>query len=510
MTIVIAVCISIVAVDTWRAIRAQQLQLHEGELAGRNLSQAVAQYTTGALRESDAVLVGLVDRLQSDGISPDSLRRIQSLLLRYTAGMPLLQRLTIIDSRGRWLTTSQTLAITPVDVSDRDYFKHHRDSAETDAYLGPPIRSKSSNRWILTLTRRFNRPDDSFGGVVVASIDYDYFNRFFERFDIGEHGVLVLAAADGTILDRRPYRDDLIGSKLARDEMPDISITDSGLTTRVSPVDGVERQLIFQSLERYPLFVAVSLSTSELLAGWKTDTILQAAFIALFVATLAIVGLRLVAQGARRAVTETDLRRSQADLEAMNRRLEVVAREDALTALASRRELDRVLAIECVRAHRAHAPIGLVMLDVDHFKGYNDRYGHATGDECLRDIGRAIASCVGRGSDLAARYGGEEFAVVLPGVDAPGAAAVAEKIWQAVRDLHLAHEGSPKGIVTISAGVASLIAEGAPIAPDELIRRADAALYKAKRAGRDAVRLDRSPRDGDDEPRAESAPRARA
>jgi diguanylate cyclase (GGDEF)-like protein len=321
--------------------------------------------------------------------------------------------------------------------------------------------------------------------------------------------VLVLATADGTIVDRRPYRDDLIGSKLASG-LPETSNTDAGLTTRVSSVDGIERQLVFQNLERYPLFVAVALSTSELLADWKADVILQTAFIALLVATLAIVGLRLVAQISRRAATEADLRRSQGDLEAMNRRLEVVAREDALTGLASRRELDRVLAIECVRAHRAHAPIGLVMLDVDHFKGYNDRYGHATGDECLRGIARTIASCVGRGGDLAARYGGEEFAIVLPGSDAPGAVAVAEKIWQAVRDLHLAHEGSPKGIVTISAGVASLVAQGAPIAPNELIRRADAALYKAKHAGRDSVRLDLAPRDGDEQSETRRGPRARA
>jgi two-component system chemotaxis family response regulator WspR len=126
------------------------------------------------------------------------------------------------------------------------------------------------------------------------------------------------------------------------------------------------------------------------------------------------------------------------------------------------------------------------MIDVDFFKLYNDHYGHVGGDAVLRSVAESIGTAIKRNGDLLARYGGEEFAVLLPGTDTEGARHVAEQIGLALNARNLPHEMSPKGIVTVSAGVASIMVDaGTPAS--RLVQAADLALYEAKRRGRDQV-----------------------
>jgi diguanylate cyclase (GGDEF)-like protein len=172
-------------------------------------------------------------------------------------------------------------------------------------------------------------------------------------------------------------------------------------------------------------------------------------------------------------------------LEVANNRLEVLAVTDALTGLANRRRLVEVLEAELLRSLRTGHNTGVMMIDIDHFKPYNDRYGHVAGDECLRRVADALLQSV-RTSDVVARYGGEEFAVVLPRTDLDGARAIAERARGAVAALRAPHAGSPGGIVTVSIGVASDTATPETTA-DQLFQAADAQLYEAKRRGRNRV-----------------------
>ena len=202
--------------------------------------------------------------------------------------------------------------------------------------------------------------------------------------------------------------------------------------------------------------------------------------------------VRLSSKGGFIAVLRDVTLRKQAEEQAaaLNAELSYFARNDALTGLANRRRFDEILDIEWRRAERENAPVSLLLLDVDRFKLFNDRYGHQGGDACLRAIATAVRGVALRADDLTARYGGEEIAVLLPGLDAASAAIVAERVRQAVEALTIPHDNNSQcgGVVTVSVGCAT--AEPATDHRSDaggLIATADACLYEAKRTGRNRV-----------------------
>jgi diguanylate cyclase (GGDEF)-like protein/PAS domain S-box-containing protein len=185
----------------------------------------------------------------------------------------------------------------------------------------------------------------------------------------------------------------------------------------------------------------------------------------------------------------TERKQMEATLREMNQELHRLATLDGLTQVANRRRLDEFIGLEWRRARREQKPVSLILGDIDHFKLYNDTYGHQAGDDCLKAVARTIKECVKRPLDLVARYGGEEFAVILPGTDAEGAIHIAESICAEVELLGIPHScSSTNGYVTISCGVSSIVpCEGS--SPEDLISLADAGLYEAKRLGRNRVNL---------------------
>lgn len=171
-------------------------------------------------------------------------------------------------------------------------------------------------------------------------------------------------------------------------------------------------------------------------------------------------------------------------LEAANHALSRLANLDGLTQVANRYCFDELLSEEWFRLARDRKPIGIVLCDVDHFKVYNDHYGHQAGDECLRKIARAIHKSARRPADLVARYGGEEFVALLPGTGTEGVKSVSANICAAIRNLKLPHAQSASStVVTISVGGCSLVPDGSML-PNTLVDLADQALYKAKSQGR--------------------------
>jgi len=173
----------------------------------------------------------------------------------------------------------------------------------------------------------------------------------------------------------------------------------------------------------------------------------------------------------------------------LEEKLSAFALTDGLTGLANRRAFDETLDREWKRTLREGSQISLLLLDVDHFKRFNDQHGHQVGDDCLRAVAVAVKGAV-RGTDIAARYGGEEIAVVLPSTNTAGALEVAEKMRSAVEALQITQEDNQEGSwVTASVGVATALSRqgGTMRMPESLLLAADTALYKAKREGRNRV-----------------------
>jgi diguanylate cyclase (GGDEF)-like protein len=210
----------------------------------------------------------------------------------------------------------------------------------------------------------------------------------------------------------------------------------------------------------------VSRSEWDVQSSWRAELRTHAIILLCVMSVVAVLGSRAVSA---------------------NRLLNAQAMRDSLTGLANRRFFDETIEREFRRAGRAGRAISIVMIDIDHFKDYNDCYGHPAGDECLRAIARTVQDCVQREGEMAARYGGEEIAVILPGCEQRQAYGIAERMRLAVRGLAMRHARHLGGIVTLSAGVATRVPERGTNDWQDLVEDADSAMYAAKAGGRDRV-----------------------
>jgi diguanylate cyclase (GGDEF)-like protein len=485
---VAVVCLSLVAIDGWRSWNARTEQLREVAIATNNLARAMAQQADDTIQSADIVLGDMVERIETDGDDAASLQRLHAVLEARAAELPQLDGLFIYGGNGDWLVNSRLGVTARYNNADRDYFIHHRDHASRATFIGVPVESRSSGKWILTVSRRINHADGSFAGIALATIDIDYFKRFYQSLDIGRNGAVALIGNTGVMTLRRPSGGtgkNVTGSEL----FAAYSTHRAGSALIRSGQDNVVRVNSYRALEHYPMFVTAALSQDEVLEEWRRDALLHSLGVVLLAMLLGYFGLRLVRQIELRVKAETELLATRDALEIVNGSLEKLAMQDGLTSLANRRQFDVTLGNEFSRAMRAGTPLAFIMIDVDHFKQYNDRYGHAKGDECLRAVSMAIRRLTqNRPGDLAARYGGEEIGILLPGTELEGAMAVAGRILQAIAGANIVHAGSPLGVVTASAGVAMLVPRRGIDLPEHLVVAADKALYIAKAEGRNCVR----------------------
>ncbi len=184
----------------------------------------------------------------------------------------------------------------------------------------------------------------------------------------------------------------------------------------------------------------------------------------------------------------SERKKLESQLVEANRKLERISMQDGLTGIANRRMYDTTLNKEWSRARRNGAPISLLIIDIDHFKAYNDHYGHFEGDRCLQKIAETLHGIASRPTDRCARYGGEEFVILLPDTNREDAVRIAERVRQTIRELGIPHEASAvDDVVTVSVGVSTMIPEK-DMASSEPFQRADKMLYLAKQDQRNCVK----------------------
>jgi diguanylate cyclase (GGDEF)-like protein len=368
----------------------------------------------------------------------------------------------VFNAEGRLTIDASTLDPVPENRSDEEYFTIHRDQPDVGLFISRPMLHRGA--YAIVLSRRITGADGSFQGVVAGSIRFSYFHELFDRLSLDPDDSITVLRHDRTIIMRTPFDLDVIGKNLGdRPGWKPTNLPMGGSYWGVGPVDSVPR-LYVRRVSTSPLFVVVGKPIDGILRLWRTEAIRIGTTMMALVAFVLAATLFLAREIGRRAKAED--------------RLEEMATTDALTGLKNRRKFDSVIDVEWRRAIRQKVPLALLMIDADHFKAYNDTFGHQAGDQVLVGVAICISDSVRRAGDCAARYGGEEFAVLLPGLSSTEALKVAETIRLKVE----LWSDQPQG-TTVSIGIASL-RPAATIDWSELLSAADKALYAAKAQGR--------------------------
>lgn len=380
---------------------------------------------------------------------------------------PQFAGLMVTDAAGEVVFTANRWPIQARRVLAQPFFAAHR--AGEFMIISAPFAQAGVQRRLIPVSQRLNGPEGAFAGVAVVLLDSDYFRDFYDAVSRTHQYRIGMFHADGTTLAMFPSLHAVLSG--ARSDLAELFASHTADVTRLeSPLDGSQRIAAYRNLASFPLVVTVSRSYRQFRAELAPDEWRNAILLVIFASgTLLSVG-----------VISINLR----TLKRANRALDRLASTDALMGISNRRSFEGALYAEWQRAQRDAQPLGLLLIDVDYFKGYNDSYGHPAGDAALRQVASVLCEAVARPGDLVARYGGEELVVLLPGTPEAGAREIAQRIHRRLAQRAVAFGESPIAErLTVSIGVATLIPRRDNTA-DELVKRADEALYRAKSQGR--------------------------
>jgi diguanylate cyclase (GGDEF)-like protein len=386
----------------------------------------------------------------------------QLILFDHAATANHFGAIQVFDAEGRLTIDAATPDPAPENRADEDFFQAHRDQPDAGLFISRPMLHQGA--YAIVLSRRITGADGRFLGVVAGSIRFSYFHELFGRLQLGPDDTITVLRRDGTVIMRTPFDLDVIGKNLGN--MPSVRRVlseSSGSYTGLGAAGHVPRLFVWRDATR-PLVVLVAKPWDSILSLWRTEATRIGAIMLVLILFVLAVTLFLAREIGRRAQAED--------------KLEELATTDALTGLKNRRKFDAAIDSEWRRAARQKLPLALLMIDADHFKSYNDTFGHQAGDQVLIGVAICISDSVRRAGDCAARYGGEEFAVLLPGLSAVEALAVAETIRLKVQQW-----SDAPTVTTVSIGVASLT-PAATMEWYQLLKAADKALYAAKANGR--------------------------
>ncbi len=474
-------CLALGAVAAYD-LRSAYLKDEEGaRVRVANNSYLIGEWIKGAFKSSDYVLRDVVGQVS-----------LSELVYPPTDMVRHGRRTAFLEAKGKTLPNTIMMGlfdehciathsnVTPgFDASDREYCLNSRTDTHSDTHVSHAFKA-STGFLNVTQTRRLHGDvPGKFYGFAALGLDLNFFAKWLEPLSIAPHGVIAIVDTRLSLLARKPAWPDGLGKKIHDPVVESfIGSGDQYKTFRgISPIDTESRLFGARKIDDLPFVIVVGEADRDWQEDWRQRVWGTTVALAL------LYGMAIVTLRGHWAVL-----RQKKELALERDRAERLSVTDALTGLANRRRFDAMLASEIERQRRTGAPLSLVILDVDHFKLYNDTYGHPAGDECLRAVAAVIDSRVGRAVDTAARYGGEEFACILPNTGRVSALALAERIRAGVADLNIPHRASAVAEhVTLSVGVASAAATDTPDEPARFIALADECLYRAKATGRNRV-----------------------
>lgn len=422
----------------------------------------------------DASLLGMIRAWRRPDIMalPTDLRRLVMFDRASTA--PYMGDLVLLDKHGAVLAEALPGAPRQDNFADRNFFRYHQDSNTQELYVSRPFKARWGFKdWSISFSRRLSAADGEFLGVASAAMRLAYFRPLFRSQSLGADSSISLINTDATLLVREPDKDerDQTGTDLSGDaNYQRILEHPEGSFIGYAAEHGHNHVYSFCRVKGLPLIVVITQPESGVYAAWRRNALLVGGATGILCLGWLWLTLQLIRELRLRQRAENELAGQAAT--------------DGLTGLPNRRQLEKVLASEWARAQRSGDLLAVLMVDVDHFRRFNERHGHLGGDQALRLVAKCIADSIHRHTDFAARYGGEEFLVLLPATDRQGALNLAENIRRAVMALPPFEPGQQA--LTVSIGVSS--AQVRPLDNSaSLIDTADKALYEAKHKGRNRV-----------------------
>ena len=510
----------------------------------RQVTQATAEFSNLAKHSADTqreVLSSVETILKSAAYiraSAGGMSRSCDLLrASLPRNLPWIHNLLMVGGDGKVQCSTNNTSIG-FDLSERPYLK--KAATTRDIVFSDFLLAKSDNRPTVIAAYPVAAISSDSRAIVLASVDLDWLSKMMSGLG-GRPGIsAVLVDSAGTILAAPPDQSSMVGRSL--DSVPLLSaIAESALNSDQDEgslsfvaADGTRRAVTFARIADTGARLIASIDEDKVTSTINRDirtAYLQLLFVSLFVLLGALVAaekliiqpIHMLAAMAKRFgqgdwsarpsrnhlpaefvplarafnAMAAQLGQRERELVATNDRLTVMASIDMLSGLANRRGFQSRLDFEWMKAHQYQCELSLLMIDVDHFKLYNDTYGHPMGDTCLSRLGETLSGIAAETMGFAGRYGGEEFCLLLPNVDGPRAREIAEMVRSAVAAMALPHATSNHRHVTVSVGVACARPNESQH-PGELIEAADAALYSAKHSGRNTVVAHGFPRSAGD------------
>ncbi len=298
----------VLGVVVWKALDAEKTTLARGQTDIQNLAHSLAEHAAHAIQSADIAMAGMVDLLRYRDPIPE---RFNRYLAETVNSLPQLREIGVLDASGKWLYSS--LPQTPLhNNSDRRYFTYHRETPGSALRISEPLQSRLTERSTIILSKRIDKQDGSFAGVLTAAIDSDYFNRFYRTFQLGPDGSITLLRNDGVVLIRWPPSDrstDLSGTELFSRHLKQSSV---GYYKMISPFDGIEKYIGYEKTPHFPMVVTVAISEEWLLSDWwkrlRTDAIVATVLLCMILLLATV----LFSQFRFRMKTERTLREREA------------------------------------------------------------------------------------------------------------------------------------------------------------------------------------------------------
>ncbi len=475
----------------WKIFSSYETEKKTVEKQTKNFVQAMCAHVIGTIRLIDFSLGSTAETIKTLSAtsrpSPEAIKKVLTGAGRQTdANFWII----FIDAQGRGVAASNSLPVSATSYSDRPYFSAHAQGTDIGVFVGEPALSKLSKKRVFYLSRSVTSATGEFLGVVAAPVDAKIFADVFVNALFQPQLSITLAHTGGKVIARVPRFDETFGTNIAKSPLFDqLKISPNGTYEAVSVIDKDTRIYSFKTLDQFPLVVSVGMSSKSWTEGLYGDLLAGMVGLAVIIAVTFFNGHFALRSYRRLAENEGNLRHLNDELETAQEALSRLARIDSLTGLPNRNYLYDRLAEAIARGHRNGTKVGCLYLDIDGFKQVNDTLGHAGGDELLKQFGARVHSCM-RQTDMLARLAGDEFVAVIEGLDQPDAAClVAAKIIDEMQRPFIL-DGSNHPITT-SIGVA--IAEGQIDDADSLLRKADEALYTAKRQGKNLFLVYQAP-----------------